>query len=76
MVRVSSIVARRRAAKAGTASAKNSQTWPPFPERDRSSAAGTPSSRHVVRNASASLDQLSSSKSTARKRQVSSNSSG
>src|SRR5262245_2806210 len=46
MVRVNSKVPSRRASAAATASEKNSQTWPPLPERDRSSADGISSSRH------------------------------
>jgi len=49
---------------------------PPFPERERSSAAGTFSSQHTARNAAASLCHVFLSKSTARNQQVSSCSSG
>ena len=52
------------------------QMCPPLPERDRSSGADTPSSRHVSRNAATSSCQLFLSKSTARNQQVSSRSNG
>src|SRR5262245_27414790 len=41
IARVNSSVPSRRASDAAIGSAKNIQTWPPFPDRDRSSAVGT-----------------------------------
>jgi hypothetical protein len=66
----------RRASPAGRASSKKSQTCPPLPERERSSDAGSCSRLHASRNATASSRQPDLSKSTARKKHVSSRSSG
>jgi hypothetical protein len=40
--------------EAGIARSKNIQTWPPFPDRERSNAAGTLSSLQAARNATVS----------------------
>jgi hypothetical protein len=58
-----------RACDAAIGSKKNIQIGPPLPERDRSKYAGTGCKRDVSRNARASRAQVSSSKSTARKKQ-------
>ena len=55
-----------------TGLAKNIQTWPPLPDRERSSDAGTPVSWHIFKKAQASAPQLFLSKSTATNQQVSS----
>ena len=60
-------VPRRRASRAETRPAKNTHACAPFPEREISSATGTPSSSEDFRNASASYRHSASSKSTARK---------
>jgi hypothetical protein len=65
-----------RASAAGIASSKKNQAWAPRPERDRSTAAGRFRRRHAWRKAAASWRQSALSKSTARKKHVSSYSSG
>ena len=67
---------RRRASRAGTRSAKKIQACAPSPEREISSATGTPNSSQDWAKARASARQSASSKSTARKWQVSSSSKG
>src|SRR3989339_1955018 len=69
-------VPRARASRAGTEQEKNIQICAPLPDLEISKATGTPRSRHDWRKASASDFQSASSKSTARKLQVSSVSSG
>ena len=66
----------RRAEEAGTPPAKNTQTWPPSPDCERSSAAGIPAARAASRYASASGGRPGPSKSQATRRQVSPRSSG
>ena len=44
-----------RAVVAGIDRSKKIHTWPPLPDRERSSAAGTLSSRHTAKNAMASF---------------------
>jgi hypothetical protein len=61
---------------AGMASSKKNQTCAPRPERERSRAVGRFSRRHVSRNAVASSCHPALSKSTARKKHVSSRNSG
>jgi hypothetical protein len=56
-----------RARLAETVSSKKSQTWPPFPERDRSRAAGRENLRQVSTKAPASSCQFWLSKSAAKK---------
>src|SRR2546427_8232418 len=56
----------RRAVAAGTGAAKKNQTCAPFPDRERSTAAGNPTVREVSTNAATSSAQDSSSKSAAR----------
>jgi hypothetical protein len=65
-----------RASRAGIGSEKKIQTWPPSPERERSSAAGMPLVRHVCMKARESSAQCSPSKSAARNEQRSSASIG
>ena len=76
MVRVRIAQPSFRAVVAGIARSKNIHTWPPFPDRERSSAAGTFNSRQTARNAAASFCHAFLSKSTARNQQVSSCRSG
>ncbi|HUE69333.1 MAG TPA: hypothetical protein VMP01_00450 [Pirellulaceae bacterium] len=59
-----------RASVTGIASSKNSQRWPPFPRRDRSSAAGRSSRQYVSMTARASSRQFCLSRSIARKKHV------
>ena len=66
----------RRASAAGIACSKNSHACPPRPDRERSRAAVRPRRRQPRRKAIASACHPSLSKSTARKKQVSSRSSG
>src|ERR1017187_10987054 len=75
MVRVSSTHPSLRAVIAGNARSKKIQMWPPFPERERSKAAGTFNSLQVSRNASESYSHVFLSKSAARNQHVSSGSS-
>lgn len=67
---------RRRADDAGTGSVKKIHTCPPRPDRDRSSAAGTPLVVQVARNTAASWRHVCLSKSMATNRHVSSASRG
>jgi len=60
-------VPKRRASRAETRLAKNTHACAPLPDREISSAAGTPSSSQDRMNARASSRQSASSKSTARK---------
>ena len=46
-VSVNKVAPNRRASLAGIGCEKKIQTWPPLPDRDRSSAAGTELKRHV-----------------------------
>jgi hypothetical protein len=66
----------RRATDAETGSAKKNQACAPFPDRDRSTAIGTPDERHVSANAATSSLHESPSKSAARNQHVSSSRSG
>jgi hypothetical protein len=61
-----------RAGIAGSARSKKIQMWPPFPERERSKAAGTFNSWQVSRKARESYSQVILSKSAARNQHVSS----
>src|ERR1035438_7628185 len=72
MVRVRITQPSLRAVIADSPRSKKIQIWPPFPERERSRAAGTLKSRHVSRNARESYSHVLLSKSAARKRHVSS----
>src|ERR1019366_5861600 len=72
MVRVSSTHPSLRAVIAGNARSKTVPMWPPFPERERSTAAGTFNSRHVSRKARESYSHVVLSKSAARNQHVSS----
>ena len=49
MASVSSNAPSRRARAADTACSKKIQTWPPFPDRERSSAAGTARLKQAAR---------------------------
>src|SRR5674476_518644 len=75
MVRVSSTHPSLRAVIAGNARSKKIQMWPPFPERERSKAAGTFNSWQVSTKASESYSHVFLSKSAARNQHVSSGSS-
>src|SRR5262249_39459877 len=55
---------------------KKTHTWPPCPDRERSSTAGMPRAAHACRKAAESSVQVALSKSTARNQQVSSLRSG
>src|ERR1039458_5226738 len=72
MVRVRITQPSLRAVIADSPRSKKIQIWPPFPERERSRAAGTLKSRHVSRNARESYSHVLLSKSAARKKHVSS----
>src|SRR5271165_1255743 len=72
MVRVRIRHPSLRAVIADSARSKKIQTWPPFPERERSKAAGTLNSWQVSRKAWASYSQVFLSKSAARNQHVSS----
>src|SRR5580658_10462039 len=76
MVLVSSAAPNRLAKVAEIGAAKNTQTCAPFPERDRSSAAGTFIPRQDSTKACASRFHDSPSKSAAKNQQVSSASRG
>ena len=65
-----------RASAAATGPSKKTHTWPPLPERERSSAAGTPLAWQASRYASASSTHVPLSKSHASRVQVSPRSSG
>src|SRR5436190_17186448 len=72
MVRVRIKHPSLRAVVAGSARSKKIQVCPPFPERERSRAAGTLSSWQVSRKARESYSQVFLSKSAARNQHVSS----
>src|ERR1035441_769908 len=72
MVRVRITHPNLRAVIAGSARSKKIQTWPPFPERERSKTAGAFNSWQVSRKARESYSQVFLSKSAARNQQVSS----
>jgi hypothetical protein len=69
MVSVRMCVPILRANVAGTASLKKNQICPPWPERDRSKAAGRFIWRHVSKNVAESSCHVALSKSPARKKQ-------
>lgn len=66
----------RLATFAASGAVKKNQAWAPFPDRERSIAAGTPVDRQVSVNAATSSCHEHLSKSTARNQQVSSSRSG
>jgi len=72
MVRVRITHPSLRAVIAGRARSKKIQMWPPFPERERSKAAGTLNSLQVSRKAWESYSHVFLSKSAARNQHVSS----
>src|SRR5437867_10881359 len=76
MVRVRITHPSLRAVIADRARSKKIQMWPPFPERERSRAAGTLHSWQVSTKAWESYSQVFLSKSTARNQHVSSRRSG
>jgi len=72
MVWVSRAVPNFLATVAGIFSSKKNQTWEPFPDLERSTAMGIFNSRQTALNAETSFFHSSLSKSTAKKKQVSS----